>query len=175
MAVEPVRVVAYDPRWPRLFEVERGRVEAAIGAWAVRIEHIGSTAVPGLAAKPVLDLLVEVGSPGDADRCIRPLEEIGYAYWAGDPKPYRRYFVRFANADRTARTHNLHVVEAGHGFGAERLLFRDYLRAYPGTAHEYARLKRELAARFYHDREAYTAAKTEFVREVVRRSQGSQP
>ena len=167
MSLEPVHVVPYDPRWPALFEIERARIEAVVGEFVEAIEHIGSTAVPGLDAKPVVDLMVGVRSLRDADRCIGPLEGIGYSYWSEDPRAYRRFFVRFANAQRTARTHNLHIVETTHGFWERHLLFRDHLRTHPETAREYARLKHELAFRFRHDREAYTEAKTSFVEAVL--------
>lgn len=134
------------------------------------VEHIGSTAVPGLDAKPVVDLMAGVRDVRDADHCIRPLEGIGYSYWAEDPDPHHRLFVRFADAERTSRTHNLHVVETGGEYWKDRLLYRDYLRSHPGTAREYARLKYELAERFRDDREAYTRAKTAFVSAVVERA-----
>ncbi|MDP9455807.1 MAG: GrpB family protein [Actinomycetota bacterium] len=169
-SVEPVYVVPYDPRWPGLFEIERARVEAVVGGLVEAMEHIGSTAVPGLDAKPVVDLMAGVRSLRDADRCIGPLEGIGYSYWSDDPRAYRRYFVRFADAERTARTHNLHIVETTHGFWERHLLFRDYLRTHPETAREYARLKHELAVRFRHDREAYTEAKMGFIEAVLVRA-----
>ena len=78
MAVEPIRIVPYDPNWPRMFGAERDRVEAAVGVWVEAIGHIGSTAVPGLDAKPVVDVLAGVRNLGDANRCILPLEEVGY-------------------------------------------------------------------------------------------------
>ena len=110
---EPVFVVPYDPRWPSLFALESSLVEAAVGPWVEGVEHVGSTAVPGLDAKPVIDLMAGVRDVRSAVRCIRPLEEIGYSYWAENPNPDRMLFVRFADAAHTSRTHNLHVVEVG--------------------------------------------------------------
>lgn len=111
---EPVYVVPYNPLWPSLFSLERSHVEAVVGPWVETIEHIGGTAVPGLDAKPVIDLMVGMRNIRDADRCIRPLEEVGYSYRAEDPAlDHHRLFVRFANPERTRRTHNLHVVEVG--------------------------------------------------------------
>lgn len=107
--VEPVFVVPYDHRWPSLFALERSRVEAAVGSHVEAIEHVGSTAVPGLYAKPVMDVMVGVRDLQSAGSCIRPLEGIGYSYWAENPNPERMLFVRFADADRTSRTHNLHL------------------------------------------------------------------
>lgn len=131
-------------------------------------EHVGSTAVPGLEAKPVIDIMVGLGSMADADRCVGPLVSIGYSYWEEGAEPHHRLFVRFVDDERTARTHNLHLVEAGGWYWEEHLLFRDYLRSHSATAHEYTRLKHALARRFRDDREAYTAAKTEFVAAVLK-------
>ena len=170
--VEPVFVVPYDPRWPSLFALERSRVEAALGAWVETVEHVGSTAVPGLDAKPVIDLLVGVRDVRNAGHCIRPLEEIGYSYWAENPNPDRMLFVKFA-ADRTSRIHNLHVVEVEGDLWNDRLLFRDHLRAHPEAADEYVRLKHVLAERFRDDREAYTRAKTDFVLATLERARAS--
>lgn len=168
---EPVYVVPYNPLWPSLFSLERSRVEAVVGHWVETIEHVGSTAVPGLDAKPVIDLMVGVRNIWDADRCIRPLEEVGYSYWAEDSAlDHHRLFVRFVNPEWTYRTHNLHVVEVGDEYWENRLLFRDHLRSHPETAEEYALLKRDLAGRFRDDREAYTEAKTGFISRVVERA-----
>ena len=104
------------------------------------IEHVGSTAVPGLDAKPVIDLMVRVRDIRRANHCILTLEGIGYSYWAENPNPERMLFVKFVDADRTSRTHNLHVVEMGGDLWNDRLVFRDYLRAHPKTAREYVRL-----------------------------------
>lgn len=137
------------------------------------VEHIGSTAVAGLDAKPIIDLLVGVRGIRDAVRCIRPLEEIGYSYWSENPNPDRILFVRFADADRTSRTHNLHVVEVGGDLWNGRIVFRDHLRSHPELAGEYARLKHDLAERFRDDREAYTRAKADFVLAVLERVRGA--
>jgi GrpB-like predicted nucleotidyltransferase (UPF0157 family) len=170
---EPVYLVSYDPRWPSLFTLERSRVEAVLGSRAQAIEHVGSTAVPGLDAKPVIDLMVGVRDIRRADHCIRPLEGIGYSYWAENLNLERMLFVKFVDADRTSRTHNLHVVEMGGDLWNDRLVFRNYLRAHPKTAREYARLNHDLASRFRDDREAYTGAKTGFVSTVLERAKAS--
>jgi GrpB-like predicted nucleotidyltransferase (UPF0157 family) len=134
---EPVYVVSYDPLWPYLCSLERSRVEAVVGAWVETIEHVGSTAVPGLDAKPVIDLMVGVRNMRDADHCIRLLEEVGYSYWAEDPTlDHHRLFVRFAKPEGTYRTHNLHVVEVGGEYWENHLLFRDYLRSLTAGCNE---------------------------------------
>jgi GrpB-like predicted nucleotidyltransferase (UPF0157 family) len=149
--------------------LEREHVEAVLGARAVAVEHVGSTAVPGLDAKPVVDLLVGLGSMGNAGRCVRPLEGIGYEHRGQAGVPGRLFFRKF-RAGR--RAYHLHVAEVGSEFWVEHLLFRDHLRAHPETAREYARLKHELAARAGGDRAAYTAAKGRFVRGVLERAEG---
>ncbi len=170
MAVGPVHVVPYDPRWPRLFEVERERVEAVVGAWAHAVEHVGSTAVPGLDAKPVVDVLVGLRDMRDAELCVRPLGGLGYECRGEAGVPGRLFFRKFRGG---RRAYHLHLTVLGGEFWDERLLFRDYLRAHPETAREYARLKRELAACMGDDREAYTAAKAAFVRGVLEQAKGS--
>ena len=167
---EQVHIAAYDPRWPALFEKERGRIEEAVGHWLAGVEHIGSTAVPGLDAKPVIDVMAGLGSMSDADRCVEPLINLGYSYWEDGVEPHHRLFAKFVDDEWTARTHNLHLVEAGDWYWKEHLLFRDYLRADPATARKYVRLKQELAHRFLDDREAYTAAKSGFVAAIVEKA-----
>ena len=164
---ERVYIAAHDPCWLKRFEEERGRIQDVIGRWLVGIEHVGSTAVPGLDAKPVIDVMPGLGSMSDADLCVEPLIGLGYSYWEEGAEPHHRLFAKFVDDGWTARTHNLHLVEAGGWYWKERLLFRDYLRADPATARKYAQLKRGLAQRYEDDREAYTAAKKEFVATVV--------
>jgi GrpB-like predicted nucleotidyltransferase (UPF0157 family) len=171
---EQVHIVNYDPRWPKSFEEERGRIEGVVGEWLVGVEHVGSTAVRGLDAKPVIDVMVGLESMAVADFCVEPLIRLGYSYWEEGVEPHHRLFAKFVDAGWTARTHNLHLVEAGDWYWKEHLLFRDHLRADPATAQEYAKLKRGLAHRFRDDREAYTAAKTEFVAAVVDLAKQSQ-
>lgn len=167
---EQVHIVAYDPRWPALFGEECGRIEEVIGRWLTGTEHVGSTAVPDLDAKPVIDVMAGLESMSDADCCVKPLISLGYSYWEEGAEPHHRLFAKFVDDEWTARTHNLHLVEAGGWYWRERLLFRDYLRTDSATAHEYVRLKHELAQRFRDDREAYTAAKKEFVAGVVEKA-----
>lgn len=170
---ELVHIAAYDSCWPDHFEEERGRVEGAIGRWLSGIEHVGSTAVPGLDAKPVIDVMAGLRCMSDADYCVESLVGLGYSYWEEGVEPHHRLFAKFVDAEWTARSHNLHLVEAGDWYWKERLLFRDYLQNDPATAREYTRLKNELAQRFRDDREAYTAAKKEFVADVVEKAKKS--
>ena len=167
----PVIIVDYDARWPGLYREEEARVLQAVGDRIAAIEHIGSTAVPGLAAKPIIDMMVAVRKLADADECIEPLQALGWLYAPENEveTPERRYFDMGLPG---ARTHHLHMVELASDWWVRHLAFRDFLRAHSQTAQEYERLKRGLAARYRDDREAYTTAKTEFIQSVVARAVG---
>jgi rfaE bifunctional protein nucleotidyltransferase chain/domain len=170
----PVRLVQYDPRWPEMFEEDRRRIMEAIGGYVAAVEHVGSTAVPNLAAKPVIDLMVGLRRLEDAAACVGPLGELGYDYVPEHEAimPERRYFRRGPSG---ASTHHLHMVELGGEFWVEHLLFRDYLRAHPDAAREYEELKRVLAAAHGSDRGAYTEAKTDFIRSALERARAETP
>lgn len=169
---ERVEIVPYDPAWPGLFAEEVARLRAALPAELIgRIEHFGSTAVPGLAAKPIIDMLVEVRSMEDVAERIAPLlRALGYEFfWRapghGLPGMEYAWFIRRDAAGR--RTHHIHFVEAGSSEWG-RLRFRDYLRAHSEVARAYGALKQRIADQYPDDRIAYAKAKTCFVREVMR-------
>jgi GrpB-like predicted nucleotidyltransferase (UPF0157 family) len=165
--LDEILITEYDPRWPGLFTQEATCVRSVLPADLVtRIEHFGSTAVPGLAAKPVIDLLVGVRSLTEAKRyAIDSLVALGYAYWDTDPDPNHMFFVK-GLPPNGPRSHHIHMVEPDSPYW-QRLLFRDYLRRDPDEAERYHILKRELAARFAEDREAYTEAKGDYIRRVT--------
>jgi GrpB-like predicted nucleotidyltransferase (UPF0157 family) len=159
-------IADYDPSWPHLFEIEAAQIHEALGNLILAIEHFGSTAVPGLAAKPIIDILVGVPSLSESSPVlVSNLEALGYRYWCDNPDPARMFFVK-GLPPNGPRTHHVHIVEP-HREQWERLLFRDYLRQYPEEAERYAQLKRDLAQQFQVDREAYTAGKTEYVQSVI--------
>lgn len=162
-----VIIVDYDPEWPELFEREKALILGAIGQFIVSVEHVGSTAVPGLAAKPIIDILIGIQRLADAAPCITPLEDIGYEYVPAyeTDLPMRRYFRK-----GSPRTHHIHMVEINSDFWVRHRLFRDYLRLYPEAAQAYADLKRRLADLHGENREAYTEAKTDFVRGIEARA-----
>jgi len=164
---EPIEIVPYHPAWPSRFESERAALAAAIRDWvAGGIHHVGSTAVPGLDAKPTIDILVGVEDLESSRPCFGRLATLGYLY-----APYRAEEMHwFCKPDRRRRTHHLHLVPIVSPRYRHELAFRDYLRAHGDVAEEYAALKRELARRFRHNREAYTAAKADFVRATLDRS-----
>lgn len=167
---QPVVILEYDPAWPALFEQEKQRLLTLLPVCGLVVEHIGSTAVPGLAAKPIIDIMIGVPRLAEDLHCLAPLERVGYRYVPEfeQQMPYRRYFDRRGEDGRVG--YHLHMVEPTHEFWPRHLLFRDYLREHAGAAAEYARLKRELAARFGCDRESYTDAKSEFVRGIEQRA-----
>jgi GrpB-like predicted nucleotidyltransferase (UPF0157 family) len=161
---QPIEVVAYDPRWPLQYQQERDRIAAALGENAVAIEHVGGTAVPGLPAKPVIDIMVGVPDIERAGQAVAGLINLGYQYVPEleSQLPERRYFRR-----GTPETHHVHMVAVSSDFWEEHLLFRDYLRTHPQAAEEYGKLKRGLASRFRFDRDAYRAGKLPFIDTVV--------
>jgi GrpB-like predicted nucleotidyltransferase (UPF0157 family) len=162
---QPVHVVSYDESWPSRFEQERMILDRVIENWIVgTIEHVGSTAVPGLAAKPVIDIMVGVDSL-DASRAAIPiLSEIEYCYF-----PYHADLMHwFCKPSPSFRTHHLHLVPFRSRLWVERLVFRDYLRRHADDVAEYAELKLRLAQQHHFDREAYTEAKTPFVERIVK-------
>jgi GrpB-like predicted nucleotidyltransferase (UPF0157 family) len=162
----PVIIRPYDSAWPRLFDEERVRIDAAIHDYIGSIEHIGSTAVPGLAAKPVIDILIGAHSLAEAPCFIPPLQAMGYIYIEELEKqiPERRYLQKVSPA---GHTHHLHIAEPSSPFYIEHLHFRDVLRAHPEVAQEYAELKFRLAKQFRNDRPAYTEAKNDFIKKVL--------
>jgi GrpB-like predicted nucleotidyltransferase (UPF0157 family) len=162
-----VRIVDYDPAWPALAEAELRRIEAALGGTAVRLEHVGSTAVPGLASKPILDLQLSVDSLQPRERYVKPLERLGYLY-VPDPESPDYHF--FARPPQRPRTHHLHVCESGSDHEVRHVAVRDFLRVHPDEVTRYAALKRQVVARHPHDRLAYIAGKDAYVTALERRA-----
>jgi GrpB-like predicted nucleotidyltransferase (UPF0157 family) len=155
---DPVVVVTHDPTWSEQFQQWRRRLETALGEIAVTIHHLGSTAVPGLDAKPILDIQVGVHDLDDEASYVPAIEEAGFVLRSRDPT--HRYF---RPPPERPRTVHVHVCTAGGEWNVEHVLFRDYLRASPAAVDEYARLKRQLAADYRDDRLAYTDGKTAFI------------
>jgi GrpB-like predicted nucleotidyltransferase (UPF0157 family) len=168
MSEEPIHLVPYDPAWPRLFDEERARLAAVLSPWlAGPIEHIGSTAVPGLTAKPVIDIMAGVRDLPSSLDARGVLAQLEYMYF-----PYRPDVMHwFCRPSPLHRTHHLHLVPMQSPLWSDRLVFRDYLRSSVAAAEEYAALKAQLASRYRLDREAYTNAKSDFVRSILDRAQ----
>jgi GrpB-like predicted nucleotidyltransferase (UPF0157 family) len=166
-------IVPYDPAWPAMFEAEASELRAALGADALRIEHVGSTAVAGLAAKPVIDIQVSVPSLAPGARYTEILTRLGYTHMPveGD---FDSVYPFFAKPAEWPSSHHVHLCAAGGEQEAKHLAFRDTLRRQPAVGAEYLALKRSLAC-LHHgrtpaSREAYSLAKTEFVQRVLARA-----
>lgn len=169
-----VALVEYDPGWPARFAEERARIREAVRDRFVALEHVGSTAIPGMPAKPVIDILGGVRRLAKAEACVEALEAIGYAYVPEVEAlvPDRRYFRK---GPAGSRTHHLYAVVMGSREWSSMLAFRNHLRSHPESARAYADLKRRLAAAHREDREAYQEAKAPFIREVLARARGGDP
>jgi GrpB-like predicted nucleotidyltransferase (UPF0157 family) len=169
MADQRVEIVPYDPAWPDRFADQRGAVTAMLGPWlADPVEHVGSTSVVGLAAKPVIDMLAPVRSLDTAQSAVGVLEADGWLFWPDDPcRHYRLWFLR---PRPEARTHHLQVIERDHPQARALLAFRDLLRDDAVLRREYARLKRRLAEEYGDNRNAYTNSKGDFVDRALRRA-----
>lgn len=162
-------IAVYDPRWPKVYERERQTIAHAIGERLVAIEHVGSTAVPGLGAKPIVDIMAGLPALGDADACIAPLAALGYHFVpeAMRDLPDDRSFERWTESyEQGTEVAHLHLTEYDSAFWREHLLFRDLLRARPETALAYEQLKRELAPQ-HTSGATYAQAKTSFVQSVL--------
>jgi GrpB-like predicted nucleotidyltransferase (UPF0157 family) len=160
----PVEIVSYDPAWPARFREEAAILHRALEPWLVApIEHIGSTAVLGLAAKPVIDILAGVQTLDASRRAIAAVTALGYSYF-----PYQADVEHwFCKPSAAFRTHHLHLIPVGTPQWLRPIAFRDYLRAHADVSHEYEALKRRLADEHRLDREAYTLAKRPFVNRIT--------
>ncbi len=165
---DSVVVVPYDPEWPVLFSALGASLREALGATALRIDHIGSTAIPGLAAKPIVDVQISVGSFEPLDAYRRPIESLGFVFRATNPELTKRYFREQPGQRRT----HIHVRRAGSFSEQFALLFRDYLRAHRDEAQRYAELKYRLAEQYGHDSAGYTEAKGPCVWEIIAKADG---
>ncbi|MCY3003047.1 MAG: GrpB family protein [Planctomycetota bacterium] len=161
--MDEILVAPYDPHWPELFRSLALPLRVALGPVALRIDHIGSTSVPGLAAKPVIDLQVSVATLEPTTPFRLPLERLGWRFRADNDDLTKRYFREPSGSRRT----HLHVRRAGSFSEQSALLLRDFLRATPSRAAAYATLKHSLASLHAHDRSAYTEAKSPFIWETL--------
>ena len=164
MGDQPIEIIDHDPAWTAAFEKEHVLLAEALGERVTGgIHHVGSTAVPGLAAKPTIDILVGIESLASGLACVPDLAQLDYLHAPYLPEE----MVWLCKPDPRRRTHHLHLVPTGSRRYEDELAFRDALRTDSGLAAEYERLKRDLAERHRDDREAYTAAKSKFVRAAL--------
>jgi GrpB-like predicted nucleotidyltransferase (UPF0157 family) len=167
-----VEVVEYDPRWPAAFVAEARLVQNALGPMVVALHHIGSTSVPGLAAKPVIDMLLVVADHATLDAANADMAALGYEPRGEFGIPGRRYFSKGGDL---RRTHHVHAYEPSHHEVERHLAFRDYLRAHPEEAARYGNLKAELALSCKDDIEAYMDGKAPLIAELLARAQAWRP
>ena len=167
---QPPIIVDYNPAWPHAFEAAKAEILEAVGPHVRTVEHVGSTSVVGLAAKPIIDILVGVRAWHEARVTIAPLERVGWEFRGQRGIPRRHYFVKRTTTRR--RTHHLHMLEVTSTHYADILTFRDQLRTHPTTATQYATLKRTLASRPQPERSDYTDAKAPFIQRVLAQALG---
>ena len=165
----PIIITDYNTQWPVLFIKEKQNISKAIGQLVLAIEHIGSTSVPGLGSKPIIDIMVGVKRFEDTKACIEPLVGLGYSYVPEFEAeiPGRRFFRKGTRANAT---HHIHLVEKDKEFWIDHLFFRDYLRTHPKEEMEYYLLKKELAKKFVHDRDGYVKGKTDFIVSILKKA-----
>ena len=161
------RIVPYSPEWVQLFEQEEKRLRDLVGEYVLDIQHVGSTSISGMPAKPILDIGITIAQYEDGNNCIKPIESLGYKY-RGEFGVARRYY--YVKGD--PRTHHIHMLERDSKEWQRMIFFRDSLRKDKGIAQEYAELKRRLADQYQNDREAYTEGKTGFIKDILDRAKG---
>jgi GrpB-like predicted nucleotidyltransferase (UPF0157 family) len=160
-------VVPYHPSWPEKYQQEAEKISAIFGQELISIHHIGSTAIPGMSAKPVIDIMPVVRDIEAVDAFNPATIQLGYEPQGENGIPGRRYFVRGGDAHRT---HHVHTYQPGNPEVDHHLDFRDYLIARPEEAQQYASLKMELARQYPHDIDAYIAGKDAFIKEIIRKA-----
>jgi GrpB-like predicted nucleotidyltransferase (UPF0157 family) len=162
-----IKVVTHDPGWAAAFEAEAARILAALEGEAVAVHHVGSTAIPGIGAKPIIDILLEVRDVGRLDGLNGAMEALGYEAKGEFGIAGRRYFTKNRGP---VRTHNVHAFGSGDPEVERHLAFRDYMKAHPEEARAYGELKARLAREHPDDIEAYMDGKDAFVKEMDRRA-----
>ena len=163
----PVVIVDYNPQWPAFYGSETKLIRRVLGGRILATEHIGSTAVPDLGGKNIVDMMAGVSSLEEAKRCLAPLESIGYTEVIPQVDNADWYYC--LEKSQQALGYHLHLVRFGSGYWKKHVIFRDFLRKNPEVAQEYYALKKELAAKYGTDRLGYTEAKTAFIESVVTR------
>ena len=164
-----VFLIPWTDQWIMAYEAESRRIRDKLQAFHITIHHIGSTAIRGLSAKPIIDIAVEIDHFEDGSLCAAKLEELGYRYLGTNILPERHYFNK-----GEPRTHQIHMYEKDSRFLKDQLLFRDYLNMHEESRKAYQDLKMELSEKYKSDKHAYADAKTEFVRGILARAKNDQ-
>jgi GrpB-like predicted nucleotidyltransferase (UPF0157 family) len=161
---QPLTQTNYDPAWVGLYQEEEKKIEEKLGSFLVRIEHIGSTSIPGLSGKPIIDVFVVVDSKDSAEKCLSLLEDLNYEYM---DKP-DQYYLRKSTGETIG--FHIHMTTSDNKFWRERIAFRNYLLSHPETRKEYLDLKQSLIKRFGYDKNAYREGKNDFMTEITNRA-----
>ncbi len=160
-----VKLASSDSDWPLLYKEESQRIKKVCNNLILEIAHIGSTAIPGIEAKPIIDIMIGCPDFSDAEKCVPLLESLDYIFKGEYGIPGRLFFV---GMEKNFSCFHLHVVARESDFWYTHLLFRDYLLAHPETAHQYEELKRGLSVKFQDNRDAYTDGKNDFIQSVIK-------
>ena len=166
----PVVIVPYDPDWPRIFEAEKKLIQAMIGGIIRSLEHCGSTSVPGLWAKPIVDVIAGVDGADDADVCKGLLQSVGYDDVSPGDNP--DWYYCLGKGPHSPGFH-IHIVREGSPHHTKHILFRDWLRTHPADVDAYMELKIRLSKKYRDDRVTYNESKTAFINEIVEKSKKS--
>jgi len=164
-----VKLVPHDSEWDGLFQAEKTKLLGALGDLAVDIQHVGSTAIPTISAKPIIDVAVLVKSIEEVSKQVGQIEALGYQK-KQENRPERLFFTKGPEEKRIV---HLHIGDVSANYIQDMIAFRDYLIQNPGEAKKYMKLKSELAEKFADDREPYTAAKERFVQDVLKKTNKS--
>jgi len=162
-----VNLLFYNSKWKELYKREEELLYSSIGNYVLDIQHIGSTSIPGILAKPIIDIAVGLKSLDLVKKIIKPLKSIGYQYLGEKGVTNRHFFVKGIEKNRT---HYLHVEKLGSKNWKNHILFRDYLLKNKEAAKEYSQLKRELALKYKNDRDAYLTEKESFIQKIIKRA-----
>ena len=161
-----LKLVSFSRNWKRLFNEEKRIFLDIIGDFILDIEHIGSTAIEGAVAKPIIDILISLKRFEDSFACVKPLESIEYEFRGEYDHPGRHYFVK----GRKVVTHHVHMFEKNNPDFEKHILFRDYLNRHPDYIRKYCDLKRELLEKYRSNRELYTESKTHFIEDIIKKA-----
>ena len=160
----------HNPLWGELFKQEKELISSVIADFLIDIQHIGSTVIPNIVAKPIIDIAVAIDSIDNIEKIIPPLENIGFIYRGEQGIPDRHLFVK---GGENVRTH-LHVMQKGHYEWDKHILFRDYLKKHPNDAKQYSELKQKLFLKYGNDREKYTDSKSDFIQNIIKKAKKKQ-
>jgi GrpB-like predicted nucleotidyltransferase (UPF0157 family) len=167
LARKKVQLLPYNPAWPKLYQAEAKIICSAIGQYILDIQHVGSTAIPGVKAKPIIDIAIGLAHFKQAKKCIKPLQQLGYEYKYNAGVRGQRFF---AKGSESNRTHYIHLTKLNSRVWKDCLLFRDYLRKHKEAVKEYNQLKQILAKKYKTNRPFYTAQKSSFIKSIIKTS-----